>query len=779
MVVPLRAQAGSLTIIRVGPEPQVQPGPPILYAAPASAPQLENSGVWHAAPILVSGISAYRGGEFLYQDYLYDDHGARQQPDPNDRRTNLTPAAGTPFNSSFSLPNGTYSYPSNPAYGENAADLVELRVKPLVDATAFRVTLNTMHDPLLTAFSIALGGTPGTTHPFPHGANVVAPADYFLTVHRVGSAMGADLVRAGDGAIVATTSLTVLVDAHRRQIEVRVPHSAWQPAGTVRLAAGTGLWDGAAGRYLVPQAASSATMPGGAGTAAQPAAFFNVAFRYREPWPQVGASGFADDFNNPAWWRDRDQGNALTAGDISQLFAEVDFGKLLAGETDDSAIPTTGSFSRILASHFEPHQGIDYGRSCYAGDLNCQYQGQLQPYTIYVPHKAVPPSGFGMTLLLHANATNYTEYFGTRNQSELGERGPGSIVITPQARDPAAGDYTGYGTVDVFEVWADVNRLYHVDPTWTAITGYSMGGFGTYKIGESFPDLFGRALAMVGSPGGIVPVTPVPYVGGGTAELPSLRNLPMGIWDVTTDELNPNAPLNATALEQLGYRYDFLLFPGDHFTLLYNDEFAPAAAFLGTEPVHPNPAHVTYVYAVSAIDGLGRPWGDFPKIGLVADHAYWLSGLRLANGGEGTVDALSHGFGIGDPKPSGKQVRAGALAAGALFPTLPYVETYQTWGVPPVTPRENRLEVKTQNVSALTIDVARAGVDCNAKLDVTADVPLTLTLAGCDAAGANFGPLDHLPDTAAPAFPQSLGLCSLAGMGLVTVARRRRRRARE
>ena len=53
-----------------------RPGPDILYAKPALAPQLENTGVWDAPPILVSGAQAYRDGEWLYQDYLLDDHGA-------------------------------------------------------------------------------------------------------------------------------------------------------------------------------------------------------------------------------------------------------------------------------------------------------------------------------------------------------------------------------------------------------------------------------------------------------------------------------------------------------------------------------------------------------------------------------------------------------------------------------------------------------------------------------------------------------------------------------
>src|SRR5579862_3854907 len=112
------------TSLYSGPGPR--PGPAILYARPKVAPELTNAGIWHAPPILVSGATAYRRGEFLYQDWIYDDHGAREVADPNDPRTS---------GDLFSKPNGTYTYPTGPGYDENAADLVEFRVKPTEQAT--------------------------------------------------------------------------------------------------------------------------------------------------------------------------------------------------------------------------------------------------------------------------------------------------------------------------------------------------------------------------------------------------------------------------------------------------------------------------------------------------------------------------------------------------------------------------------------------------------------------------------------------------------------------
>ena len=168
LALPGLARAQSLPRVESGH----RPGPDVLYASPPRAPQLENAGVWRADPILVSGASAYRRGEFIYQDFLYDDHGARGTRDPED------PFSTEAF--AFSPKYGTLTYPTDRVFANNAADLVELRVKPLVDEIAFRVTLNTLQDPERTAFTIALGSSPAPRE-WPH-AGVVA-----LTARRLRS----------------------------------------------------------------------------------------------------------------------------------------------------------------------------------------------------------------------------------------------------------------------------------------------------------------------------------------------------------------------------------------------------------------------------------------------------------------------------------------------------------------------------------------------------------------------------------------------------------------
>lgn len=701
-----------------------RPGPALLYRAPAVAPQLTNSGIWRAQPILVSGAVAYRRGELLYQDFLYDDHGARGTArDPGD------PRAGGDL---FSAPGGTYTYPTDPVYAGNAADLVELRIRPLSSSTAFRVTLNTMIDPARLGIALALGSSP-SPRPFPHDANVVAPAQRFVTVH--GSS--GDIVDAATGSTLGV-SPQVRVDRRRRQVEIRVPHSAWDPGrGRARVTAATGLWDPGAGRWLIPGAAATRTQPGGASGLARPAAFFNVAFRLREPVQRTNETSALDD---PAWWRDRDQAHALARGDLTPLGYEVDFGKLARGVDDERGVPRSGAMDRILASHSETRQGVDYAPAqlCAAAKACLgELRGRLQPYALYVPRRRPRSGRYGLTLLLHSLTANYNQFTGSANQRLFGERAPGSLVATPESRGPD-GFYRDAAEADVFEVWADVAARYRLDPSLAAVAGYSMGGFGTFRLASRFPDLFAKAQPTVGAAGGI-PAGSSP----GTDQLASVRWVPFLMWNSRYDELVPPAAFEpaATALRRLGYRYELDVFARltntslpiptpNHLQLAVNDAYAPAARFLDAARVVVDPPRVTYVAA---------PSFDNRGLGLVADHAYWVSGVRVADRARpGKVDARSAAFGLGDARPSALRRGRGELRGGFLGPR-PFTWERRTWGRTPRETRRNELRIAASNVATVTIDVRRARVSCRARLRVRTDRRLRVRLAGCRGPARVFG----------------------------------------
>jgi predicted esterase len=330
---------------------------------------------------------------------------------------------------------------------------------------------------------------------------------------------------------------------------------------------------------------------------------------------------------------------------------------------------------------------------------------------------------------MHSLSANYNQYYGSRNQSEFGERAVPSIVITPESRGPDE-DYENYGAADVFDVWSDVARRYKLNPGVTDATGYSMGGLGTLKLGSQFPDLFARAQPTVGFE-------------TNNDVLASLRNVPVLMWNNHGDELANEALFNATAakLDSLGYRYELdayrpcanpacsALFP-NHLQLAVNDQFAPAADFLGTATVDPNPAHVTYVLDTAL---------NHSKIGLAGDHAYWVSGLKLRDPSKtgatgdptGQIDAFSHGAGASDPAAAATQPGAGQLTGGNLG-TIEFTSLTKTWGPPTPGPRADAIDVNATNLANATIDVKRASVDCSVKLNITSDGPIDIALAGCN-----------------------------------------------
>lgn len=730
------------------------PGPDALYLPPPVAPQLQNVGVWQAEPILVSGTSAYRDGEWLYQDFLFDDHGATGTPDRGDPygiSTNL-----------YSPSAGTFTYPTADGYAHNAADLVELRIKPLDDATAVRITLNTLLDPTLTGATIALGDSTADAD-WPHGAGVTSPAEVFLTWH--GDV--AELVSAADGAPITPTP-TAQVDHERRQIDLRVPHAAWDPAdATVRVTIGVGLWDVEGDAYLAPQPGSATeTTPGGGSPTGT--ALVNVGPRYDEPTPLLAGVTMADTAVGARalapWWRERQQSLQLTQGDVSPFFAEVDFAKLAAGTDDDSGLPTSGAMNRIMASRYVFGQGLEPENICFGISsgidvgVECvgRYVGQLQPYAMYVPDKPAPADGYGLTLLMHSLSANYNQYTTTRNQSQLGDRGSGSIVVTPEARGPD-GFYKGIPEANVFEVWADVARHYPINPDWVAPSGYSMGGFGTYRLMARWPDLFSRGFSVVGEPGTV------------DDQLVSMRNHQLMAWNAAGDELvNINTAETAHAdLVAAEVDHQYWLFPtADHLTLAGNDEYQPGADFLGEVEVDRNPATVTYV-----VD----PRED--SLDVVADHAYWLSGLTVRDpdaSPTGTIEVHSGGFGVAPSTAIDHSPGAGVMTGGQN-----QAMSYVTRGVErqggETTPIEDKLWVTATNVSKVTIDPVRAKVTCDVELVVESDGPIEVDLTGCPTAGG----VVTDPAPTPPVLPSTGGGLVLVAAGMLavaTVAGRRRGR---
>jgi hypothetical protein len=738
--------AGALTVNPASAHPKNTDvaGPDVLRAPAVDAKQLQNTGIWHAKPTLICLTNAYRSGEYVYQGCPYDDEGGGVQ---------------------YRWPNDTmlrnYTYPEDPIYRRNLANPVEVRAKPLDDSTAFRVTMNTMTDPELLGLTLALGDSDRPLE-VPHGANTVMPARLFVTVH---GAHG-DIVDAGSGR-KSNVSPRIDIDRTRRQIEIRVPHSAWNPSGTERVALAAGLWDRNGDRYLVPQVTADQRHPGGAILGdGHPSAFFDSAFRFHEP------------FEAP--YRDNDQRRAIARHDLSPFFADVDFSKLARAEDDDSALPTSGYMTRIFASRFEKAQGrrlpsdpggpppgagtqqggiqtgsgrgqlgrpsLQFGWPC-RDDCVPDLPGRLQRYMVYVPTSPAPKDGYASLLWYNGYALRPgDDVAGDRDLFRQFAERPGNptMVIDVDAR---GNDEWGYGEsgAAVFEALADARRHYDLDSGRTSMGGFSSGAYTANKLALSFPDVFDKAFIC----DGLNDAPSFPGLNGvadGVGELintdtltrhepgsklsemlPSRRDQPVMEWAGLNDDFIPYNITRERADDYArgDYDYEFISWAGlaaEHLTMCKNGMWQVATRWLGDDRRKLNPPHVTFVR---------NPLMDDPKSELVADHAYWLSDIQTRRYELGAIDVVTEGLGEKEAQVPSVHKEPG-LSGGHFSPVNPYVREYRHLHDPVPADAVDRLIIRSAGVGEVKIDPDRAGVGCDADLTVHTDGPLKVTLAGCD-----------------------------------------------
>jgi predicted peptidase len=84
---------------------------------------------------------------------------------------------------------------------------------------------------------------------------------------------------------------------------------------------------------------------------------------------------------------------------------------------------------------------------------------------------------------------------------------PKMIMIAPQARG-FSDWYLGNSGKDVIECIDHVKSLYDIDEKSIIIHGFSMGGYGAWRLSLLYPDLFKAAVILSGA------ISPPPYLQG-------------------------------------------------------------------------------------------------------------------------------------------------------------------------------------------------------------------------------------------------------------------------
>lgn len=713
------------------------PGPGILYqlfSNPSTHPILQNhDALFQADPIMVQGQEAYVNGEYLYQDFIFDDYGSDVSNDDFDE---AGPNVGNNRDLNGLEPRvGDIDYPTNVArYGGNAADLLEFRIVHGISDVTYRITLNTLLEPDSTIISLVFdmdndpltGLLPVERLPRDPGTDF-AGADEVIDIWGTG-AEHSNLNTGSSTGLLVTTRL----DAN--QMWVTVPRSTHNPTGEVGVVVATGVYDVANDGWMMPASAPTETQPGAVkdGTLMDPnpAGIFNLAFRFDE---------FVASNNTPP---DAQQSRRIREKNPNAYKHIIDFDDLATGVNRNST-PATGTQVRLFASSFSLNQdgsrSLDHsGEGRNLANNDPVYLGPIQPYSIFIPDAASGTDPLPLHWAFHSNNQQHWQYNGSRYVQQIGNS-VNAFVPTTMGRGPRNW-YDGPAELDVFEVWADIARHFNIDSNRTASTGYSMGGFATYRFGTLYPDLFGKAFSQVGPPGELIWIPPGDPSGGASTLsnliLENTRNLPYLNIVAIQDQLVPytgpqaqnvgNPGANAQNYQELNYRYRFLsVDTAEHFSMFLIDDYPFASAYMADTQVNRNPYHVTFSYL---------PAEDDANYGLVHNHAYWVSDLALVDSSDekskGTADLFSHACG------QGLSTGITGVDAGLVGP-LSYNEVNNSWSEPAEIEAENKLTITLTNLAQLSVDVPRSGVDASASfdLDITSDNIGQITLTGDFSAG--------------------------------------------
>jgi pimeloyl-ACP methyl ester carboxylesterase len=711
-LLPIRAglHVADVVLQAVTPAPPAPPSELVVVdgmpeGVPAAAlrpePQLPTPAGWPFGEEFprTCGTARLAGGAVFWTDFLYDDHGATGIP------VDIPTGGLVP-------PHGTYVYPRGPAAG-NGADIFRVAVGLTETHTWWRIDWNTLLDPsipiALFTFDTDRGQAPTSAWPARAGVRS-AGIDSALLV----SAAGARLI---DLASDASTPVEHTVDMESRCFLAQVPRTLVEPTGTwtVRLAAGLANDDGD-GFAEVPFIRGA--LPG------QPNVY-NVAFR--TPDQESARLNF---------WSDHAQAAALANGDVSEFSLAVRWDQLADHITTDEPV-VTGTSIRWYVSSMELGQGVAETDILSTAP---QFLGRVQPYSVCLPSTYTPGKKLPLTLLLHSLALGQNQFaaIDPRLLDQVCDSRD-SVVVTPLARGPSCW-YFDEGELDVWEVWARVAEQLGTDPNRTVVAGYSMGGYGAYKLGLTYPEVFAQAVVLAGPPvcgvrllpdvtipGDLDPNSHCAREGDTYRLLVNARWLPFVIAHGVLDQAVPLTSVLQQVLEldRLGYRYRFTVYPfEDHVTWALEDEFDDPVSHMGTGLRQGDPGHITFAWHPELVR---------PDLGIGPHRVWWLSDLTAdpestaTRGAMASVDARSYAR----PNPTRTTRRRRGIEPDFDFDPSPGLYTELLWRIgPPVDPLPF-LTLQLTRVAGVTVDVARAGLASlsASTINVTTDTHSQIRLA--------------------------------------------------
>jgi len=181
-------------------------------------------------------------------------------------------------------------------------------------------------------------------------------------------------------------------------------------------------------------------------------------------------------------------------------------------------------------------------------------EGPALPFTLSVPRGYSPERPAPLVVALHYRGP-VTPFFGGGMLRELVEpalRPLNAVMVAPDCPTDRWNDPVSEAAV--LELIADMRAAYAIDADKIVLTGYSLGGIGTWYLAARQPDLFCAAIPMA----------------SGTNEntVRQIRDIPLYVIHSTADRLLAIDPIRGFVadLRQRGHTVEFREVAGvDHF----------------------------------------------------------------------------------------------------------------------------------------------------------------------------------------------------------------------
>jgi len=561
-------------------------------ALPAPAPAAPSQKRCAKPTSWLAGTTNLCRGKVVYNDYVFDDHGADTGRALTNRIGNLSPTAGDQF---------------YPAGQEATGDLIRLSLTPRGKRLRVKALLGALYAGKQTTLALAID----TDNDRSTGGGKWGPLDV--------SSSGWEKLKLLRRGNVKTNTISG---------SVRLPKAKRWRVQAVTAVTGNGQVMNVA--FRGPDERSRfGEGDYGADTA--------VGAWFEDQQARALASGDISDFGKTITRRNLKRRLTRIAKVASGYHERVYRSRYTLG-------PGEGVSYEGIPGRGDGGSGPELGF-----EQSFNFRGHYQPYGIYLPKKQGP---HGIQVLFHGSSANMASLIGQSGMQQQFGEDQNRILVVPEGRG-TEGWGSDISERDQLDVIRDVKRSYPVDRDKVFAGGYSQGGYSTYRFASLHPDMFAGATAWVGFTGdtanGAPPGTPsytAGAVGNGIDLVPNLLHVPTAMLYAGADYLvyaNQAAAIdNAFAETDNVFRYYFHP-TAEHLTFATVDDWRKESDYSHGRTRVRNPERVVFTTA---------PFLDSPKYELRHDHAYWISKLRTRGGPKdyGTVDLTSAGCGGSVPK---------------------------------------------------------------------------------------------------------------------------------